>query len=56
MYGLAITITIALFQSTMNVPGLALGLKLLLLFLMTAAVWTLIKEIRSGALTPTLGR
>ena len=55
MYGLAITISIALFQSTMNVPGLALGLKLLLLFLMTAAVWTLIKEIRSGALTPTLG-
>jgi len=55
MYGIAITITIALFQSTMNVPGLALGLKLLLLFLMTAAVWTLIKEIRSGALTPTFG-
>lgn len=54
LYGLVTTIILVLFQIIAATGG-STGTKLLLLLLVLGASWALIKQVRSGVLTPTIG-
>lgn len=55
MYGVAITLVVALVQIILGIEELPLGMRILVMLIALTALWTLIKEIRNGSLTPNIG-